>query len=376
MCFVLILAGLVSQDTGGAGAPAPEDSGTQPAPKVKKKRQENPQEGPLPDPARVDDLKGRKGKKDKDEEPSLRFRTGMEARYDSNVLRLSERDLRRLDDGTKPEKFRIEEPDDLIWSPWIEAAFVFPLFDIPTTAGLRAQGHLYRTNSIMDYEEYTLFVRHGVLAMEYVFMTDVYRREYRNLDTGEFDSAFYSEHELKLTARLRPIEGIALRPLAGFRVRDYDDPFNHRDSLGYLAGLRASADPADGVEVSLEYEFFRHDSYAEGIQPDTSYQEHALEPGISFTPVKGLELDVRYRFAEREYTTNSSPAVDPGHRDREDDRTEMTLRISWKISKDFSAQGEYKRTRVDADLPSDPDATEEATSWDRNEYLVGITYRF
>lgn len=309
-------------------------------------------------------------------EPAFGGRAGIDLTYNSNILRLDDRDVERLENGTRPDKFRIERPDDFIFSPWAEGSLGFPLLDAPATAGLRARAHLYQANSIANYEELTLFLRRAPAEISYTFMPDVYRREYRNLDTGEFESAFYRDHLLEAEVRARPWDAVTLRPKACLEFRDYDSPFNHRDSIFYGLGLRGGVEVAGGVELLLEYEFVINDSFARSFQPDVSYQEHSLEPGLAVRPLRGVELTARYRFADRRYTTDNSPATDPGHADREDDRRRASFGVRWRVSPAVTLEAEARFTRVDISLPHDPGATDEETSWNREEYVLGFTYRF
>ncbi|HXG60829.1 MAG TPA: hypothetical protein VNO22_05625 [Planctomycetota bacterium] len=309
-------------------------------------------------------------------EPVFGGRAGIDLTYNSNILRLDDRDVERLEDGTRPDKFRIEQPDDFIVSPWAEGSMEFSLLDAPATAGLRARAHLYQANSIANYEELTLFLRRAPAEISYTFMPDVYRREYRNLDTGEFESAFYRDHLFEAEVRTRPWQAVTVRPKACLEFRDYDAPFNHRDSIFYGLGARAGVDVLRDVELLLEYEFVLNDSFARSFQPDVSYQEHALEPGVAVRPLRGVELKASYRFADRRYTTDNRPAVDPGHADREDDRRRASLGARWRVSSAVTLEAEARFTRVDISLPHDPGATDEETSWNREEYVLGFTYRF
>lgn len=352
--------GVAPSGPAGAERPALEAPARK---KMKSPPQETPPERPAPAAPRP-------------EETKIEFEAGLDLEYNDNVLRLSDRDVRRLEDGTKPEKFRIEEPGDFIYSPWVEAALGFALFERPAAAGLRLRAHLYQDNSILNQEEITLFARQKPLDFEYALIPEAYRREYRNLDTGQFESAFYTEHRFELGARFRPHEIVGLRPKIGLEFRDYESPFNHRDSLFYTAGLRGNVEVAEPLHVFLAYGFVLNDAFADSHQPDTSYLEHEIEPGVSVRPVPEVAVELRYRFAHRRYTTDNAPAIDPGHRGRTDDRRRLALAVRWKLSKSLAVEADYRRSSVDSDLPNDPGATDEETSWRRNEILLGVAYQF
>jgi hypothetical protein len=368
MVLALTLVAAYSLQAEEPAAPRAQETVNAPAPA--KARRQDPQEEPPPGPRVGPAPKGPK------EETRWRFRAGLDVEYNSNILRLDDRDVERLEDGTKPEKFRIDQPDDFIYAPWVEAAFTFPLLDGSNTTGLRFRPYLYQTNTIANYEEFTFFYKRDPVTFEYTLLPDVYRQEYKNLDTGEYESAFYREHDFELSARFAPAPPMTLKPVAGLRYRDYDSPFNHRDALGYLLGAKASVAATDWLEFGLEYEFFLNDAFASSFQPDTSYIANGLEPGVAVKPAKGLELALRYRYENRQYTTDNSEAVDPGHAGRTDDRHRWTFRTTWKVTSSLTLEAEYCRTDVDSNLPGDPSATDEETEWSRDEYILGIVYQF
>ncbi len=311
----------------------------------------------------------------KDAAPALRVRARLEIEYTSNVLRLSEEEIDQVEDGTNPAKFRIHDVDDFIYRPEIEAALPFRLLDAEGLAGLRAIAHLYQNNSILNHPELGAFLERGGFSLEYAFQPDVYRREYRALDSGLFESAFYDQHDVEASQSLRVHEGVKLRPQAGLRFRDYDSPFNHRDAIRYQLALRGRVRVMKDLEAVAEYEVLLNDAFASSGQPDTSYLEHGPELGLAYGPA-AWEIGVFYRFAVRDYTTGNAAAVDPGHRDREENRTRLVLKAGWKITKALAVDAELTDTRVDSDRPSDAGATDEETDWERQEFVVGLRYAF
>jgi hypothetical protein len=309
--------------------------------------------------------------------PVWRIKAGIQTTYDSNVIKLDDRDIRRLEDGLRPDKFRIEQPDDIILAPWIEAAAAFDLLGGSVWGGLAVQPHVYLTNDIMTYEELSLFLRHEQFEVEYEFEHDRYRREYRDLDTDEFESAFYSEHTVEGRVRLLPRGGaFQARLQGGVEFRDYESPFSHRDHVAFFPGARASFEATPWMEVLFTYEWVVRNSFATSTQPDTSYMAHVLEPGLEIKPMRGLSFGTSYALELREYTTDNDPDVDPGHRDREDVRRYWTLEAGWKPVKSVALNLEYRRSNSESDLPHDPGASEEETEWSREEIALEVAIQF
>ena len=306
----------------------------------------------------------------------VRVQSGLEVAYNSNITRLSEAQIDELESGTRPDKYRIDAPDDILVSPWVEVATDLDLFADPSRAGVRVQGHFYQDNSFANYAEFGLFFRHQEFELEYEYGHELYRREYKNLDTGLFESAFYDEHQLELSYRFRPHEIVRIKPFVDLRLRDYEDPFNHRDAIEYYFAAEGLVEATPWMKLSLEIGYAIQDAFASTGQPDTSYQEAGVEAKVAVLPHKSVELSASYRLEDREYTTDNDPAADPGHRDRTDDRRLAILGALWKISKSVHVDAAAKFTRVDSDTPADPGASSEETDWDRNEYVLGVQVTF
>lgn len=371
MIFVLMLAlATAGQDPAASTQPAPaattKAGGAGPAAQDPAPRDETP-EGLRP---RAD------GAQKAPEPLKWRFRGGLDTIYDSNVIRLDDRDIDRLEDGDRPDKFRIEEADDFILAPWAEAAARFDLFGENAWGGLRIQPHFYATNDVLNYEEFTLFLRRGALSLEYEYEHDRYKREYRSLDTGLFESAFYDEHTLEGELDVPAGEIVRLEFGLALEFRDYESPFSHRDHVAFIPAADAKVALTEWLEAGLGYAIEIRNAFARSGQPDTSYVAHILEPHLQWQPAAEWTVRTAYAFEFREYTTGNSATVDPGHANREDVRRYWTLGLEWKASKSVAVDAEYRRSDADSDLPGDPSATAEETTWSRNEVVLGLTVQF
>lgn len=366
MILAILALAAALQDGDPVRAPGPASS-VPPRPAARQEPQEPPP-SPLDPPAPAPP-KPRKPRE-------VRVRTGLEVEYNSNITRLSEAQIDELESGARPDKYRIEDADDVITSPWAEVSLDLDLFAEPSRAGVKVQGNFFAQNSFASYGEAGVFFRHAGFELEYGYGHELYRREYRNLDTDEFESAFYDEHQAEASYRFRPHEIVRLKPLLALRLRDYEAPFDHRDALEvYFAG-EGLVEATPWLRLSLELGYAIQDAYAESGQPDTSYNEAAVEAKATVLPHKAVELSISYRLEDREYTTDNDPAVDPGHRDRTDDRRIACLEGVWKISKSVHLDASLTFTRVQSDTPADPGASSEETDWDRDEYVLGVQVLF
>lgn len=318
----------------------------------------------------------------KTQAPEVSVRSGTEISFDDNILDLNNKQITQLESGTRPEKFRIDRADDIVYSVWAEVRVKGRLLGEATSAGAKVQPYFYQSSSIANYEEYELFVRRDLgrheAGVEYQLDRDAYLRELEIVVPGPnlWESARYLEHDVE-GYYLHRIGIVGLRGSAGWRIKDFDSPFEFRDIEGYFAAVGPTVDLGKGVSAFLRYEYSDLASAASSLDPDTSYTQHEIEVGGSVELFKILELSLRYRIGLRDYTTNNDPAIDPSHRDREDLRHKLSFRARLKLSKTWSLHLEYVYRRVDSDRPHDNDlTTNEPGNSTRNIVSIGATFVF
>lgn len=318
---------------------------------------------------RPEDLheEGKKKKEDYD----LGFRVGMTLEYNDNIIRLDADEFREFRDGTKPEKYRIRKPEDWILSPWGEIDMAFHVLDEASRAGFRVTGHFYQANSFASNAAFTAFVKGKPYSLEYTFEPSVYRREYRNLDTGVFESAFYDDHLFEAAVKIPIQAAVVIRPKAGVEIRDYDAPFTFRSSVAPFIAPRVVLVLWDVFEPFVGYEFVYNDAFATGVQPDTSYYENGVEIGASSKVAKGLEFEVKYRFDRRVYTTDNDASFD-SHAGRTDARNRFVAGVAWKAAPGLSFEASFTQWVIDSTV-KDPD---EDSDWSRRQVLLGVMYAF
>jgi hypothetical protein len=367
----------LAQEPEPAPALAPQDPAPAPDPgsKKKKKHKKQDQGGELPGAARPgpEELKVKKPKK---EDYQVDFRAGLAMEYNDNIIRLDKRDLEALQTGSNPTKFRVTQPDDWIYSPWAEADLALHVLGERSTAGLRVTGHFFQVNSFASNGALNAFLRGKDYNLEYTFEPGVYRREYRNLDTGLYQSAFYDDHLLEAAVKI-PIEStVMLRPKLGVDVRDYDAPFAFRSSVAPFVAPRAMLMIWRPLEPFVQYDFIWNDAFATGVQPDTSFIQNGVEVGVRSHWIRDVELEANYRYEYRVYTTNNDPSFDPSHAGRTDQRVRIGTKASWMATSNLKLEFSYAHWTALSNIPGKPDLTDEDSNWRRNVYLLGVTYLF
>lgn len=316
--------------------------------------------------------------------PEVSFRGGTEIAYDDNFLELNEKQIEQLESGTRPEKFRIDDPEDLVYSVWAEVRVKGRLLQDPLVAGLKLQPYFYQSNSIANYEVYELFVRQDLgrheVGLEYGLDRDVYLRELEIVVPGPnlWESAHYDQHEIRAYYEHAFPAVVSLRTAAGWKIRDFESPFGFRDRDGYFLSLEPSFDLGKGWSAFVRYEYADLESDAGSTDPDTSYREHRVELGTAVELLeKRLEISLRWRIGRQDYTTSNDPAVDPSHADREDRPQRVILAARAKVAKGWSVEVRYEWHDEDSDRPfDDPAATSEPGDSTRNVFAIGAAFTF
>ena len=336
-----------------------------------------PQEPPPPKPSK----KAMKPKA-KDGATDVSARVGSELAWDDNILELSNKQVSQLEDGNRPEKFRIDEPGDFIYSVWAELRVKGRIFKEPTSAGLKVQPYFYQESSIANYEEYELFLRQDLGAHEAGltagFQREVYLRELEIVVPGPnlWESAFYDEYDLSAYYKHRLHAAAAVRGTLGWLIRDFDSPFGYRDRAGWYLAIKPEIELGRGWAAFLKWEYDDQRAEPGAFDADTSYTQQEVEAGLSLEVVdKILGVSLRYRYGLRDYTSSQDPAVDPSHVDREDRRQRVIFDLKWKVAKGWAFEARYEWRDVDSHRPFDDDATtSEPGDSTRNVFVLGLTY--
>jgi hypothetical protein len=349
---------------------------------------------PQQEPPATDRAALGKPKKNK-EDVDVSIKTGTEIAYDDNFLDLNDKQIKQLEDGTgAPGKFKIDKPEDFVYSVWAEIKVKGRWIGDTTHAGLKVHPYFYLSNSIANYEEYELFVRQDLgrheAGLEYKLDRDVYLREMRHLVQGvttsqPYDSARYMEHEVEPYYVHHLSEMFDLRGSAGYRLKDFNSDFDFRDLSGFFIGAGPMVNLGKGFSAFLRYEFSDMKANPGPPQPligwadpDTSYRQHEIQMGGTVDLLQNtLELSLKYRLEFREYTTSQSPALDPDHADRNDLRHKVSFKARYRISKSWAIRLEYTYWLVDSHRPhADDSVTNEPGDSTRNVISIGATFVF
>jgi hypothetical protein len=331
------------------------------------------QEGPAPRPDKASLKTGQIGPVD------VHVRLGSEVAFDDNILDLNDRQMTLLEDDLDPQRFRIDDPGDVVYSVWADLRFKGRLFKEPTSAGLKIQPYVYQDSSIANYEEYEVFLHQDLGSHKAGFdlglERDVYLREL-NRGGGVWESAFYSEYDLSVFYQHRIHARATLRGTVGWLIRDYASPWGARDREGAYLALEPEVDLGRGWRAFVRYEWSDQETDASDLEADTSYLQHEIEIGAAVELLeKRLELELKYRYGDREYTTRNDPGNDESHADRVDQRHRLVFEVKVKLGKGWSLEGRWEYRDVDSDRPFDTSPlTDEPGDSTRHVFALGVSF--
>lgn len=217
------------------------------------------------------------------EEPNVRrvrFKLGVEAEYDDNILNLREDALAEFESGDfDPDRYLIESVDDTVWEPEMTLSFGSTPENRKTSGfGVAVKAVRPADNDILEYERYQLFFDQDLtdtrpeidhleleaeeldprafqnrrkfllanrsrLKVAYHLTDNRYSGQLRDDDVGDRKSAFHDSEawEVRYLQRLNRAQQNRLQLLLRYVLedRDYNQAFDERDSEAerYAIGL-------------------------------------------------------------------------------------------------------------------------------------------
>lgn len=242
---------------------------------------------------------------------SFRVRADMEARYDDNILMLSESEQDRLDpsDPNNRERFGISRPEDVIFSPGVGLTFSrSPRGGRETTIGLSATAHQNVESTVRNYQRYGLSVRQELnrsrehlttLSVGFSRIPDYYLRQLIDLDAspptcnGDTSTCVHTAAEYRLDRVwgevTQEIVNRVLSVSAGYarERREYGDTFEERDSHSNVFTLETSWYPAGSIGFRLR-PWYEHE---QRIARGDLVVSQAIEDDVGYdADMYGIEL--------------------------------------------------------------------------------------
>ena len=341
------------------------------------------------------------------------LRLGLDARYDDNILQLSDRDLNRIDNPSAGDvaanRFSIESADDFITVARLSPALKADWWrGRPTSFDLDVSAYKYLDASIKDYQSYRFSAAQtlrggkalttragltcGLLPRYYLrnLISDRYLEELGVLPSPlpRLEVTFrktYAQIELEQEI-VRDV--LTFRGFWGRERRDYNRYFDERDSRMPYGEAGLVWTPRRDARLRLRAAYRREDLHAEGdlsdtpsfIEDDISSRRHIMEAGLRVRwGAKGrrMSLALDYENERRDYTTTDT--FDAFHLGRKDTRNYATLSFRAELRKGWflAARAEHDTNR--SRFPAAAGGTTEPndiTDYTENLAQFGFGYEF
>jgi len=330
----------------------------------------------------------------------LRFDAAVVARYDDNIIQLSDEDIARLEQGPPSSRFRITTPDDWVGIARFDGRWRHSIFSRRETR-LHAGADVYRyhTNGIKDWEEYkldwdqelTASRKHLVsLRVTGELVSDFYLRELTD-DDASFaagrrirNSARYDQTSLSATLEREMIENRLTVELDWKRAdRDYVPDFDERDGLRTDWRVEARVRPVGHSRLRFDLQLSTGDYAARGDLASTPVPDDDISYDFDGAKLRAalpwgersrgrVEVDLEYE--RRDFTTTNQ--FDLFRYGRVDDRWEYALKVAQFLGHGLDLSAEWRRRSNDATFPPTVVPQDDVTDYDENRFELGLRARF
>ncbi|MCX7836132.1 MAG: hypothetical protein N2450_08720 [bacterium] len=320
--------------------------------------------------------------------------------YDSNVLKYSQFEMDRFENGTEPinKVTPLSSLSDWIHCFSVRGSYEHYLFSTKKTSyGFIGKWYNYSKNSPMNYGSFWLkfqqqLSKHADVRLEYTFMDNVYLRNFTDRDTRKWQTAEYDYSEFRLKFPIRFVPEWTITPLYTIRTIYYNPYFTEFDSKGNSLGIEISYQPIRKLQFQLEYKFVTMDNVghsqatgsivlnpvsAESEYGDSSYDEDdATVSGsyaIELENIGKLEIAADYRIRNRVYTTNLSLQDAPFHRGRKHILQTVGIEVRKELMRYITVT---PRVEFEKRLTTSPNPTvPKYKNYNASRFFIEMSYR-
>ena len=302
---------------------------------------------------------------------NFKLRAEAEARYDDNILTLSDTDIDSIENpapGTNPlETFGIDQPDDVIFTPSLDLGFDrSPRKGRETSISFAARTNQYLYSTVKDFQEYDISLRQelnrshkhrttlnvGGSRTPYYFLRQLKDEDESAIaGTTIHNAATFEKNRASLEISQEIVNRIlSVRARYARERRNYNFHFNERDSNSDVSRLEVDLYPAGKAGFRLRPYYQHEQRNARGdfstnliVEDDVDFSYDLY--GFEARGLWGRDGDHRNILrGYYEQGTRDFPTADPSdtsHFGREDDTKKYGLEYSrelgpnWKLG--FSA---------------------------------------
>ena len=272
--------------------------------------------------------------------------------YDSNILKYSSQDRSRFQGGTERYISPTKTLDDLRNDIWISLGYDFNLW-LETKLDVSGKFSGYLVNSIKNFGWMSLNVQQDlpwslILSVNYFYEPSYFIRDYSDIHTRERQHCQFGLSQWKGELQHRLSDALDVSIVGRIKRYTYNEYFTEYDSdlieIG-INGIYQIGSFRYDVEYSLAVNdnigFNSIDRLPPGSTDDEDseigqgdYQEDNYTLGVRYNfrlAKKRTYVQLKTTLADRYYSTDRNPSIDPMHHGRRDISTSTELSGSWRM---------------------------------------------
>ncbi|MEO0244010.1 MAG: hypothetical protein ABIL92_04585 [candidate division WOR-3 bacterium] len=251
--------------------------------------------------------------------------------YDSNIFKLSSKEIQEFKTGLYPEKYPYNTLDDLKINSRTT-------FNLKSAAGCRwaftVSIKQIINNPQKDFSAFSssFFTSRNRVSLNIraSYHPPLLIRHYKPLNSTFYIPCKISRKQVSFKIGYK-YKNAFLSTEARFWLDDYNKEFSYYDSRNLLFLLNFSTKPTRNTSTSLEYNFTT--SKADGRNPDISYVQHGANFEFTIYPGKFRiqKTKLHYNFDYRKYVSDNPPQLDFLHAGRNEIYQDVGFEIQGRL---------------------------------------------
>ncbi len=326
----------------------------------------------------------------------LSFDLSFRSLYDSNILKYSKRDRDRFLTNTDPKPSPLNTLDDFRTDFKVKATYTLKYFNqLDTRFQLTGNlaNHLENTISNLGWISFSLrqeLNKNSKVLIYYFHEPRYFIRNYTDVQTDVRAECDFALDQWLVKGYFRPVKLIEIVPSIRYKKYAYNEYFTEYDSDLHEYGIetvfrRGKWRLATGYTLGLNEnvgfddlsQFFPDLTDEDREEGNGDYQQDNYKFRIRYNyHLIGYksETEVSIDIADRYYSTDRNPSIDPIHHGRNDLLTGFKLAQKMRISRTTSmilGVGYYQRdTEASAQIASDVKDYNRKTIWIEFDYQI------
>lgn len=323
--------------------------------------------------------------------------------YDNNILKYSDKYIKRFKNREDEGRFHINRYDDLSMDYNIKLSFSDELIkNLRTIISASADYKAYSYNTTKSWSSFEFGLQQYVSSkttfmISYSHLPEFYVAHFRDDDwinlygytTETFQPHSFSKDEYAFWGQHNILSSTKVRAYFSFMKYYYNEHYTEYDSDNMMYGLRVFQDVSKIVSADAGYRYIKSDAkgYDESFESkefsddvDATYYEHIFFGGIDFKLPELFNLNnaigISGQYSKRIYTTDNFGELDPLHAGRSDNNYRVNVNYDIDVLNNFSAGLFYTLMLRDTNTEFEPNTEYVSDEKDYNQSQVGLSFKY